>query len=338
MKTKAFTTAALAVVAYSICSNLALGQAPQPVILIIDTENVVEYQGDVADPAKFGQLPGVTPPNSPKGFPEITNIGDIVAVNGQPAKGTLVGKETGVLASPAPAAGFAIADVTRRAFRNLIFEILKADGTPIGTIMTQGFNGGNPPPGAPLSQGVANFAIIGGTGAFLGARGQGGQARVSSFVTARAASMAEDPANRRINGGGQVRFILHVIPMYAPEIAATPSGPAVTHSIDFTVVTASKPAAPGEFLSVFATGLGPTVPGVDPGQPFPATPLAVVNSDVVVTVNGKSAQVIGAAGLSGALDGYQVNFRLPTDTPKGAASIQITAAWITGPAVSISVQ
>ena len=132
--------------------------------------------------------------------------------------------------------------------------------------------------------------------------------------------------------------MLHLIPMFVPQIVATSTGPAVTHSSDFTLVTASKPAAAGEVLSLFATGLGPTRPGVDPGQPFPSSPLSVVNSPVQVTVNGKSAEVLAAVGLAGAVDGYQVNFRVPPDMVKGVASIQVSAAWVVGPLVSIVVQ
>ena len=42
-----------------------------------------------------------------------------------------------------------------------------------------------------------------------------------------------------------------------------------------------------------------------------ASPVAEVNSPVQVIVNGKVAQVIGAVGYPGAVDGYQVNFRVP---------------------------
>jgi uncharacterized protein (TIGR03437 family) len=150
--------------------------------------------------------------------------------------------------------------------------------------------------------------------------------------------MAEDPANRRINGGGRILFFLHVVPMYGPQIANTPQGPAVAHASNSSLVTAAKPAAAGEILSLFASGLGPTVPGVEPGQPFPASPPASVNSPVEVTVNGKPADVLGTAGLPGAVNGYQVNFRVPLDTPKGPATIQVSAAWIPGAPVSIAVQ
>jgi uncharacterized protein (TIGR03437 family) len=182
--------------------------------------------------------------------------------------------------------------------------------------------------------------ITGGTGAFLGARGQlGGVAPPTGVSVQRASSMTEDPANRRRNGGGSQRWIVYLIPMTRPEIATlTAGGPAITHSSDFSLVTASKPATAGEILSLFAKGLGPVNPGVDPGQPFPSTSLATVNSPVEVLVNGKAAEVLSAVGYPGAVDGYQVNFRLPPDAAKGPASIQVSAAWIAGAPVSITVQ
>ena len=69
--------------------------------------------------------------------------------------------------------------------------------------------------------------------------------------------------------------------------------------------------------------LGRRVPGLTPGRPFPASPLAVVNSPVEVTVNGRPAEVLAAVGYPGAVDGYQVNFRLPSETARGTATIQI---------------
>ena len=86
--------------------------------------------------------------------------------------------------------------------------------------------------------------------------------------------------------------------MSVPQIVATSSGPAVTHSSDFTVVSAYKPTSAGEILSLFATGLGPTRPGVDPGQPFPSNPPPAVNSPVEVMVNGAAAEVLAAEGIS----------------------------------------
>ena len=205
--------------------------------------------------------------------------------------------------------------------------------------MVNGLNGSvSPiPPGPPA--GNQNYTIVGGTGAFFGVRGQkgNGNSRLSSTVPVRTASITEDASRRRQNGGGHIGAVLYVIPMETPDIVITANGPAVTHSGDFSLVSVSEPAAAGEVLSLFATGLGPTRASLNPGQPFPSSPLAVVNSPIDVTVNGESAEVLGAVGYPGSVNGYQVNFRVPTDIAKGPASIQVSAAWITGTSVSIAI-
>jgi len=309
-------------------------------MLLVEFENNVQYNQDTSDYSKFAIDPSVTATAASKNFQSNVVIADIVTVNGQPAKGIFFRERRTIMLTPNPTPGQAIADVTRNfSGFETVFEILQLDGTPVGSIFLSGFGGGSPtPPGAPLVQNLSNLAIVGGTGAFLGASGQGGEAAVPGNSAARQASMTEDPSKRRINGGGTMRWVLHVIPMFRPQILTTPAGPAVTHSSDFSVVTASKPATPGEILSLFATGLGPTRPGVDPGQPFPAIPPAAVNSPVEVTVNGKAAEVLSAVGYPGAVDGYQVNFRVPSDAAKGVATIQVSAAWIAGTPVNITVQ
>jgi hypothetical protein len=314
------------------------GSAQQPVVttLTVDLANQVEYQGDVYDPTKFARNASTTPSlGNGAGilnFGVATILGDIVSVNGQPAKGLFAARDRWIAAYPAPVPGQAIADVRRGRIREFTFEILQADGTAIGSIMGMGLAEGDPPPGQPSTE-KANWAIAGGTGAFLGVRGQ----VEGTGGTGRAASMAEDPANRRLNGGSTNRYLVHIIPMTVPQIVINANGPAITHASDFSLVNASKPAAAGEILALFATGMGP-LRGAATGQPFPSSPVAAVNSPVQVMVNGSPAELIGAVGYPGSVDGYQVNFRVPSDTPKGTASIQVTAAWISSSLVSIAVQ
>ena len=136
---------------------------------------------------------------------------------------------------------------------------------------------------------------------------------------------------------GAARTVLTLIPMTRPEIITGPSGPAVTPA-DFTLVTAANPATAGETLILYATGLGPTRPGVDPGKPFTPGPQQVVNSPVEVTANGAPAQVFYAGGFPGSVNGYHVSFRLPPGTALGEASLRVTAASIPGPEVKIAVK
>ena len=267
-------------------------------LLTVEVNNYVPYHIDVPDPATFASKPGITPA-TPAEFGRFVHIGDIVSVNGRPAKGIWTASAVGTSYTPTPLPKQAIADAVRANIIEMYFDLMQADGTPIGTIMASGLTQGSPAPGAPLAQTGDTLAIVGGTGPFLGLRGQAG---IIDRGSPRQASAVEDPANRRINGGATRSYVLHLIPMSTPQVVATTSGPAVTHSSDFSLVTASKPATAGEILSLFATGLGPVRPNVGPGSPFPSSPLAVVNSPVDVMVNGKSAEVLSAVGVPGSTD------------------------------------
>jgi len=128
--------------------------------------------------------------------------------------------------------------------------------------------------------------------------------------------------------------------MERPEIVTSPSGPAVFHS-DLTPVTTAKPAKAGEALITMATGLGPTRPGVDPGQPFPtypANPLQLVTSPVEVKVNGQSAESFNVVGWPGLVNTYRVDFRVPSGVVSGTIGVQLSAAWIAGSTVQVPVQ
>jgi uncharacterized protein (TIGR03437 family) len=316
--------------------HVSLAQVAPATILEIDLENRVQYVGDISDVSKLASDPNVTTPVPSRNFVPVLIMADIVAVNGQPAMGTSVFHLRQINLRTAPNAGEAIADVVRNNVVEIRFEVLKSDGTPIGTIMASGLGGGAAPPGAPLGVRVGNVAIVGGTGAFLGVRGQVGQGVTTN--PDRNASMSEDPANRRRNGGGKVRYVLHLIPLFRPEVVITAKGPAVFHASDSTRVTAAKPARSGEALTLLASGLGPTRPGVDSEQPFTADPLPVVNSPVELSVNGKPAEVLYAVASPGAVDRYQVNFKVPDGTAVGLASVQLSSAWIAGSEVIIPVQ
>ena len=313
----------------------ALGQSTPTTLLKIDIANYVPYGYDVFDYGKFATVPGPTLPPPGRAFNFFVFIGDIVAVNGKPVKGLWTARATAFFFEPNAVPGHSSADVTRQNVIDMYWEITQLDGTPIGTLSASGLTRGAPPPGAPLAQTGDNLSIIGGTGAFLGLRGQAG---VIDLGSPRPASVVEDPANRRIIGGASRSYVLNVIPMFVPQIVTTATGPAVAHSSDFALVSATKPATAGEILSLFATGLGPARPGANPGTPFPSSPLVAVNSPVEVTVNGKPAEVLAAVGFPGAVNGYQVNFRVPPDTVKGVATIQVSAAWVAGAPVSITVQ
>src|SRR5579871_2160905 len=134
----------------------ARGQSSAATIYI-ELQNVVEYQVDTSDLSKYGTDPSVTQGKAAKGLGvgcagvQIIGYGDIVSVNGQPARGSYVGRGVAVCTSPTPVPGVnAISDTTWPSMRDETFEILESDGvTPIGTIVASGLSSGMPSPPGP---------------------------------------------------------------------------------------------------------------------------------------------------------------------------------------------
>src|SRR5439155_18189345 len=146
-----------------------------------------------ADPQKNGSSTAMEASNSaPATFFPSVYISDIVAINGKKVKGTAVGRQFWVGLNTNPSGSQAIADVNRFQAMDIILEIQQADGTSVGAIVLTGVTGGAPPLGAPKSGVNGNFAVIGGTGAFLGARGQA----ATIMNSRRATSTFENPINR----------------------------------------------------------------------------------------------------------------------------------------------
>jgi len=315
-----------------------MAQTPPVTILEIDIENTVFYVDDLGDPSRIASSPVSTlPATYNRVFKWLIAVGDIVAVNGKPAKGLYVQRSIAPRYTATYTPGRAIADIDGNCVHDAHFSILQRDGTPVGTIVAMGLGGTTPPPAAPTSSTIHDTVVVGGSGPFLGVRGYRGVVRSGG----RYASMLEDPANRRLNGGGSRREIIHLIPMTWPEVMAVPTGPAVFHGDDFSPVTAEKPARASELLMMSVSGLGPVKPNLDPGKPFPAWAAGkehVVNSPVEVTVNGKAAAVVSAIGWPGMNNVYRVDFRVPEGTTAGTATLGLSVAWINGPEVKIPVR
>ena len=91
-------------------SQPILAQVPSTTILTIDVENLVQYIEDTSDPSKFATDPNLTTSSTPRNFALAASIGDIVAVNGQRAKGTMTRNTRQFNLTTAPRPGQAIAD------------------------------------------------------------------------------------------------------------------------------------------------------------------------------------------------------------------------------------
>jgi uncharacterized protein (TIGR03437 family) len=104
--------------------------------------------------------------------------------------------------------------------------------------------------------------------------------------------------------------------------------PAVQHSADYSLVTPSNPAQPGETIIVYGTGLGQVSPAMPSG-------VAATGPAAAIWCQGFSADETGSpflsapalyAGLTpGAVGLYQLNIQLPQNLPSGTAQFVISS-------------
>jgi uncharacterized protein (TIGR03437 family) len=81
----------------------------------------------------------------------------------------------------------------------------------------------------------------------------------------------------------------------------------------------SRAVKPGEFITIYCTGLGPVSNPPAPGKPASGNPLSMTLTTPKVTIGGQPATV-SFSGLSPGFVGlYQVNAQIPADAPGGSA-------------------
>jgi uncharacterized protein (TIGR03437 family) len=101
------------------------------------------------------------------------------------------------------------------------------------------------------------------------------------------------------------------------------SGPGSLLNQDYSVNSATNPAAPGSVVQVFGTGGGALIPAVTAGD-VAADTLGWVAAQYSALVNGENATVTYAGSAPGLVYGvYQFNVQLPSDLPAGAATIVV---------------
>jgi len=120
----------------------------------------------------------------------------------------------------------------------------------------------------------------------------------------------------------------------APAMFMYPAGTAIATHLDGSLCTASAPATPGEIVTLWATGLGPTEPPLEDGVlPLTAQSLSDM-SQFEVLINGTAVDpsAILYAGVAPGYAGlYQVNVRLPDLLPANP-QIQLGLGGVVGPA------
>jgi uncharacterized protein (TIGR03437 family) len=127
-----------------------------------------------------------------------------------------------------------------------------------------------------------------------------------------------------VNGAVTLPDTLNIVPA-TPAVAALPNGGIIAQHADYSLVSTTSPAMPGEVVIIYLVGLGATNPSVPSGMAAPSTPpLAQVTLPVTVTVDGQNA-VVDFAGLTPASVGlYQIDFQVPTNAQGGNLNVVVS--------------
>jgi len=111
-------------------------------------------------------------------------------------------------------------------------------------------------------------------------------------------------------------------------------GNAILKNSNYSVVSASNPAKPGDVLIVFATGLSGT--GLPTGVLAPLSPLAMTDP-VTVTIGGKPANVIDSLATPGTIGVYQLALTVPQGV-SGQVPLIVQQGTMASSPVSLAVQ
>ncbi len=126
------------------------------------------------------------------------------------------------------------------------------------------------------------------------------------------------PITISVAGGGSTSAFVTVLPV-APGLfeTVTPSDNrrrVLALRPNGTVVTLANPAARGENIRVYLTGLGSVSPSVPTGTFSPAGLDPVVTSNLLVGVNNNGVPLVQAIYARNLIGVYEVTFTVPTDT------------------------
>lgn len=113
---------------------------------------------------------------------------------------------------------------------------------------------------------------------------------------------------------------------------------AILHADTFELVSETNPARPGEFVSIFCTGLGRLRSAVASGQIAPSPPPETLSLPQV-NIAGIPSEVTFSGLAAGFVGLYQVNVRVPAGVPSGnAVPVVLTINSVPSNTVSIAVQ
>jgi uncharacterized protein (TIGR03437 family) len=141
------------------------------------------------------------------------------------------------------------------------------------------------------------------------------------------------PITVQVNNAITQPLTLSIVPA-APGVLSANDGPTkpqvqngahlvAQHSADGSLVSATSPAKPGEYLVMYLVGMGAVNPTVASGTPTPLSPLSNVVLKPTVTVGGNASTVLFAGLTPGFVGLYQIDFQVPPSASSGELEVDV---------------
>lgn len=157
--------------------------------------------------------------------------------------------------------------------------------------------------------------------------------QINIQIPYEATATQQTPIVLSVNNALTLPLMLNIVPA-SPGVLSADDGPTppnvqngahiIAQHADFSLVSSSSPAKPGEYLVMYLVGLGDTNPSVASGAAAPTSPLASVTVTPTVTVGGTTATVAFAGLTPGFVGLYQINFQVPTGAASGELEVDVT--------------
>ncbi len=124
---------------------------------------------------------------------------------------------------------------------------------------------------------------------------------------------------------------------YSPAFFVV-NGIGAAEDLSGNVITTSNAAVRGNYIAMYATGLGPVTNQPATGNPALSNPLSNTTTPATVKVGGQNATV-SFAGLAPGYPGlYQVNVQIPAGISAGTQPVALTINGVAAPVVNLPVQ
>ncbi len=138
------------------------------------------------------------------------------------------------------------------------------------------------------------------------------------------------------NGFGTVTVPI-VVSMALPGVFEIGQKQAAALHANFTLISAAQPAAPGETVIVFCTGLGAVTPAGVTGAAASSTVLSSTQTTFTATVGGQNAPIAFSGLAPGFVALYQVNLVMPSGLT-GLQDFVLTGAGVSSNVTKIQIR